>query len=134
MRKINIYLKHSGYLVDAECGHVFQITVGKTIGNRHFYGTKNIVPCGLKGLGNLFPGKTLRPCCKKPGIGGGQVIFPFSPGNLLHLNVASGACHTPHAVQKKYRDIPQWDKLEASHLQGIVAGTSQAAPRADRTA
>ena len=82
-------------LVDADCGHIFQVTVGKTIGNRHFYGAINIVPCGLKGLGNLFPGKTLRPSCKKPGIGGGQVIFPFSPGTFSTL-----MSHRGHATRR----------------------------------
>ena len=113
--------------VDAECGYVVQVPVSQAPDNSNRYGAKDIVPFGLEGIGNLFPGKVLRPFGKKPGVGGGQVILAFSPGNSFHRNAAARTSNSPHGIPEKYGDAPQRNKLKAPNRQGVVTGTGDAA-------
>jgi len=75
-----------------------QAGIGQPSDNGHLHRAKDIVQLGLERIGRLFPRQTPCPFGKKPGVGGGQVILPFGPGNPFHLDAASMAIDTPHDI------------------------------------
>ncbi|MEI8354544.1 MAG: hypothetical protein WCG31_00350 [Deltaproteobacteria bacterium] len=91
------------------------------------YSSKDVVPFGMECISSLFLGKALCPFCKKPSIGSSQVIFPFSPGDALHLDAAIKAINPPPGIQEKYGDAPQRNELKTPYFQGVVTGALFAA-------
>jgi len=61
------------------------------------------------------------------------MAFAFRPGETFDLDTTSGTFPTPWRIEKKYRDIPQWNKLKSSDAQRIITGTFRAANRTDRS-
>ena len=118
-------------LVGADGHDSFQITIRKTPYHRHLDRSEDILPSGLKGLGNLQPGKALSPTGQEPRISGGQVPFPLYPGDSLDLDPASSAVDSPHGIEEKYRYPPQGHELKPALAHGVVARPGLAATGAD---
>ncbi len=84
------------------------------------YSSKDVVPFGMECISSLFQGKTLCPFCKKPSIGSSQVIFPFIPGDALHLDAAIKAINPPPGIQEKYGDAPQRNELKTPRFLDLI--------------
>jgi hypothetical protein len=93
-------------LVDADRGDIVEAAVGEAPGHGHLDCAEDVIPTGLECVSEFFQGKALDPLGKKSGVGGGQVILPFSPRYTFHLNAATRTIDPPHGVQAERCDSP----------------------------
>jgi hypothetical protein len=120
-----------GDFVNAEGQHVFQVAMRQPPCHGHLDRAEYIFPRGLEGNSGLLPGKPFGPLGQKPGVSGGQMVFPIGPGHSFHLYPAIGAVDSSHGVKEENSDSPQRDEFKAAKRQSIVARTALSATRAD---
>src|SRR3981081_1947378 len=108
------------YLVDPNGGYPIQAPVLQAPIDDMLDRIEHLLPGGLKAFGNFCPGQDLCPTRKKLHIHLRQLMLAIAPAHFLDLYATCGAIHASHRVKEIHRNAPEWNKLEAARLVGMI--------------
>src|SRR5215217_8068628 len=120
-------------LVDPNGGYPIQAPVLQPPIDHVLDRIEHLLPGSLKAFGNFCPGQYLCPACKKLHIRLRQLMLAIAPRHFLNFYTTYDAFHASHHVKEIHRNAPEWNKLEAARLLGmIISRCGLMTARADR--